>query len=557
VGDLLETEDGQLRICKYVGFEPAQWVLPEPKHHAEPENVTQPAESASVRRLYARYPPGRRHRRFLRALQARHEPRGGVGDRAAPAKVRCRTCHSDHDYRHEQAPPPKVDARKAALFQEVLKKVNPDAAAVVDDRRRSARCRNRKARLRVWAKPRSTRRRSGGSGRGASRGESRAQAKSQAEGQGQDQEVNGCGMISRRTFLAAAPAAMARPRRGRFPPPQPYGAIPSALRLAWHEMEYTAFLHFTVNTFTDKEWGYGDEDPNIFQPPIRCRRHRPRLKSAGVRGLHSHLQASRRLLPVAHQDHRSFHSRSSWKGGQGDVVRDLSDAARRAGLKFGVYLSPWDRNNPQLRHAALYRNLPPAAHRTADAVRPDLRSLARRRQRRRRLLRRRAREADHRQAHLLRLAEDLGTGAAIAAAGRHLQRRGPRCALGGQRARDCRRPLLGGLRSRGRRWRTGFSRRRARARIAHRHAPRLPLAAGGMRRFHPPRLVLARKRERARQDPGAIDRSLLQIGGPRRESAAECPAQSPGPPAGGGRELAAGLGATCRRRSGRSRRGPR
>ena len=52
---------------------------------------------------------------------------------ADPAKVRCRTCHSDHDYRHEQAPPPKVDARKAALFQEVLKKVNPDAAAAVDD----------------------------------------------------------------------------------------------------------------------------------------------------------------------------------------------------------------------------------------------------------------------------------------------------------------------------------------------------------------------------------------------------------------------------------------
>jgi hypothetical protein len=52
---------------------------------------------------------------------------------AAPAKVRCRTCHSDHDYRHEQAPPPKVDARKAALFQEVLKKVSPDAAAVVVD----------------------------------------------------------------------------------------------------------------------------------------------------------------------------------------------------------------------------------------------------------------------------------------------------------------------------------------------------------------------------------------------------------------------------------------
>jgi hypothetical protein len=52
---------------------------------------------------------------------------------AAPAKVRCRTCHSDHDFRNEQPPPPKVDARKAALFQEVLKKVSPDAAAAVDD----------------------------------------------------------------------------------------------------------------------------------------------------------------------------------------------------------------------------------------------------------------------------------------------------------------------------------------------------------------------------------------------------------------------------------------
>src|SRR5438477_4577171 len=50
-----------------------------------------------------------------------------------PAKVRCRTCHSDHDFRHEQASPPKVDPRKAALFNEVLKKVNPDAAPVVDE----------------------------------------------------------------------------------------------------------------------------------------------------------------------------------------------------------------------------------------------------------------------------------------------------------------------------------------------------------------------------------------------------------------------------------------
>src|ERR1700755_918514 len=73
-------------------------------------------------------------------------------------------------------------------------------------------------------------------------------------------------MISRRTFLAAAPAAITASAARKVPPPQPYGAIPSAAQIAWHELEFTAFLHFTVNTFTDKEWGYGDEDPRIFNP---------------------------------------------------------------------------------------------------------------------------------------------------------------------------------------------------------------------------------------------------------------------------------------------------
>src|ERR1700735_1208795 len=73
-------------------------------------------------------------------------------------------------------------------------------------------------------------------------------------------------MITRRTFLAAAPVAVAASAARQVAPPTPYGAIPSASQLAWHRTTYTAFLHFTVNTFTDKEWGYGDEDPNIFQP---------------------------------------------------------------------------------------------------------------------------------------------------------------------------------------------------------------------------------------------------------------------------------------------------
>ena len=71
-------------------------------------------------------------------------------------------------------------------------------------------------------------------------------------------------MITRRGFLAAAPAVVAA--AGKVAAPSPYGAIPSARQLHWHEMETTAFLHFTVNTFTDREWGYGDEDPNIFNP---------------------------------------------------------------------------------------------------------------------------------------------------------------------------------------------------------------------------------------------------------------------------------------------------
>jgi alpha-L-fucosidase len=154
-------------------------------------------------------------------------------------------------------------------------------------------------------------------------------------------------MISRRTFLAAAPAAMAASAARKVPPPQPYGAIPSGPQIAWHRMEFTAFLHFTVNTFTDKEWGYGDEDPNIFQPArFDADAIALALQSAGAAGfiLTCKHHDGFCLWPTKTTDH-SIRG-SSWKGGQGDIVRDLSDAARRAGLKFGVYLSPWDRNNP-------------------------------------------------------------------------------------------------------------------------------------------------------------------------------------------------------------------
>src|SRR3954454_9252744 len=158
-------------------------------------------------------------------------------------------------------------------------------------------------------------------------------------------------MITRRALLDGAGAVPLL--RGAA------GAVPSARQLKLHELETTAFLHFTINTFTDKEWGYGDENPNLFQPA----KFDPNaivaaLAAAGMKGV---------ILTCKHHDgfclwptDTTAHSirKTSWRGGKGDVVRDISEAARRAGLQFGVYLSPWDRNSAQYgtpQYVELYR----------------------------------------------------------------------------------------------------------------------------------------------------------------------------------------------------------
>jgi len=166
--------------------------------------------------------------------------------------------------------------------------------------------------------------------------------------------------MNRRTFLISGAAALAgaRLRASGGLLPQGPRPRPSSSLLTWQRDELAMFLHFGVNTFTNREWGDGKEDPKIFAPARLDAREWARVaKAAGFRAL---------ILTAKHHDgfclwpsRTTSHTVASspWRAGGGDLVKEFTDACRAEGLRAGLYLSPWDRNAPTYGDSPRYNDL--------------------------------------------------------------------------------------------------------------------------------------------------------------------------------------------------------
>ena len=167
--------------------------------------------------------------------------------------------------------------------------------------------------------------------------------------------------LDRRELLRAALAAAVRaPAMRAFTPlTQPTArARPSASQLAWQQDELAMFIHFGVNTFTDREWGDGTESPRLFDPSaLDARQWARTARAAGFKAM---------ILTAKHHDGfclwptrttRHTVAESPWRAGHGDLVREFVDACRAEGLKPGLYLSPWDRNHPTYGDSARYLDI--------------------------------------------------------------------------------------------------------------------------------------------------------------------------------------------------------
>ncbi|MCX2473139.1 alpha-L-fucosidase [Pedobacter sp. MC2016-05] len=129
--------------------------------------------------------------------------------------------------------------------------------------------------------------------------------------------------------------------------PEPYGALPSKRQLGWHDVEVYGLIHFTPTTFENKEWGFGDANPKTFNPAnFDAEQIVAAAKAGGLKGI---------ILVAKHHDGFALWptkttnyniTKSPFRNGKGDLVREVEQAVRKARLKFGIYCSPWDRNNP-------------------------------------------------------------------------------------------------------------------------------------------------------------------------------------------------------------------